>query len=124
LEQGAAKGFGFVSYDNFESSDAAIEAMNGQYLMNKSITVSYAFKKDSTGERHGSATERLLAEKNKKNKVEGSGTEGQDRRNEPVMLAPISRAELANMGMGNAAAGMQQGYPGQQAQGGYGQQGY
>jgi RNA recognition motif-containing protein len=114
-----------VSYDNFESSDAAIEAMNGQYLMNKSITVSYAFKKDSTGERHGSATERLLAEKNKKNKVEGNGImDMQQSRNEPVMLAPISRAELASMGMGNSgihfylsylhlAAGMQQEYPGQ-----------
>jgi hypothetical protein len=29
--------------------------MNGQYLMNKPITVSYAFKKDGKGERHGSA---------------------------------------------------------------------
>ncbi|CAB5201620.1 unnamed protein product [Rhizophagus irregularis] len=35
--------------------DAAIDAMNGQYLMNKPITVSYAFKKDGKGERHGSA---------------------------------------------------------------------
>jgi len=29
--------------------------MNGQYLMNKAITVSYAFKKDGKGERHGTA---------------------------------------------------------------------
>jgi splicing factor 3B subunit 4 len=48
----ASKGYGFVSYDNFESSDAAIEAMKGQYLMNKAITVSYAMKKDGK-ERHG-----------------------------------------------------------------------
>lgn len=60
-DTGALKGFGFISYDNFESSDAAIEAMDGQYLMNKQITVSYAFKKDGKGERHGSAAERLLA---------------------------------------------------------------
>ncbi|CEG72176.1 hypothetical protein G6F70_003594 [Rhizopus microsporus] len=60
-DTGAFKGFGFISYDNFESSDAAIEAMDGQYLMNKQITVSYAFKKDGKGERHGSAAERLLA---------------------------------------------------------------
>ncbi|KAF7728266.1 Splicing factor 3B subunit 4 [Apophysomyces ossiformis] len=60
-ETGNFRGFGFVSYDNFESSDAAIDAMNGQYLMNKQITVSYAYKKDGKGERHGSAAERLLA---------------------------------------------------------------
>lgn len=30
-----SKGFGFIYYDNFESSDAALEAMNGQYLMNR-----------------------------------------------------------------------------------------
>ncbi|CAB5390267.1 unnamed protein product [Rhizophagus irregularis] len=46
--------------------DAEIDAMNGQYLMNKPITVSYAFKKDGKGERHGSAAERLLAAQAKK----------------------------------------------------------
>mmetsp|Transcript_57785 Transcript_57785/g.65932 ORF Transcript_57785/g.65932 Transcript_57785/m.65932 type:complete len:348 (-) Transcript_57785:50-1093(-) len=55
------RGFGFVSFDNFDSSDNAINAMNGQYLANRVITVSYAFKKDSKTERHGSAAERLLA---------------------------------------------------------------
>lgn len=54
-ETGNSKGFGFISYDSFEASDAAIEAMNGQYLCNKAITVSYAFKKDTKGERHGSS---------------------------------------------------------------------
>ncbi|CAJ0748357.1 12224_t:CDS:2 [Entrophospora sp. SA101] len=52
-DTGNSKGYGFISYDNFDSSDAAIDAMNGQYLMNKPITVSYAFKKDGKGERHG-----------------------------------------------------------------------
>ncbi|KAI9492492.1 hypothetical protein BDB00DRAFT_828457 [Zychaea mexicana] len=66
-ETGNLKGFGFVSFDNFESSDAAIDAMNNQYLMNKQITVSYAFKKDGKGERHGSAAERLLAQQARKN---------------------------------------------------------
>ncbi|RUP50408.1 hypothetical protein BC936DRAFT_139279 [Jimgerdemannia flammicorona] len=66
-ETGNSKGYGFVSYDNFDSSDAAIDAMNGQYLMNKPITVSYAFKKDGKGERHGSAAERLLAAQARKN---------------------------------------------------------
>lgn len=55
-DTGESRGFGFVSFDSFEASDAAIEAMNGQYLCNRAITVSYAIKKDSkTGERHGSA---------------------------------------------------------------------
>ena len=40
-----------------------MDAMNGQYLCNRPISVSYAFKKDSKGERHGSAAERLLAGK-------------------------------------------------------------
>ncbi|KAI9364480.1 hypothetical protein DFJ73DRAFT_420167 [Zopfochytrium polystomum] len=66
-ELGISKGYGFVSYDNFESSDAAIEAMNSQFLMNKPITVSYAFKKDGKGERHGSAAERLIAAQAQKN---------------------------------------------------------
>ncbi|GAB4820932.1 hypothetical protein N2152v2_007978 [Parachlorella kessleri] len=64
-ESGASKGFGFVSFDGFEASDAAIEAMNGQFLMNRAITVSYAFKKDTKGERHGTPAERLLAAQKK-----------------------------------------------------------
>ena len=31
-ETGVSKGFGFVSYDNFESSDAALQAMNGNNI--------------------------------------------------------------------------------------------
>ncbi|VVD04699.1 unnamed protein product, partial [Leptidea sinapis] len=48
-------------YDTFSAfaSDAAIEAMNNQYLCNRPISVSYAFKKDVKGERHG-----LLAAQN------------------------------------------------------------
>lgn len=30
-----------------------MQAMNGQYLCNRQITVSYAYKKDTKGERHG-----------------------------------------------------------------------
>ncbi|KAG9066159.1 hypothetical protein KI688_001378 [Linnemannia hyalina] len=67
LETGQSKGYGFVSFDNFESSDAAIDAMNGQILANKPITVGYAYKKDGKGERHGSAAERLIAAQGKKN---------------------------------------------------------
>jgi splicing factor 3B subunit 4 len=61
---GNSKGFAFINYANFEASDAAIDAMNGQYLCNRAITISYAFKKDSRTERHGSAAERLLAAQN------------------------------------------------------------
>ena len=63
-ESGNSKGYAFVNFASFDASDAAIEAMNGQYLCNRPITISYAFKKDAKGERHGSAAERLLAAQN------------------------------------------------------------
>lgn len=56
-----------MSYTDFEASDAAIESMNGQFLMNKAITVQYAFKKDGKGERHGTPAERLLAAQARRN---------------------------------------------------------
>lgn len=57
-----ARRYGFIKYSRFEHSDAAIAAMNGQYICNQPITVQYAFKKDSDSrERHGSNAERLLA---------------------------------------------------------------
>lgn len=62
-----SRGHGFISYADFESADAAIEAMNHQYLMNKPIEVQYAFKKDGKGERHGTQAERLLASQARKN---------------------------------------------------------
>lgn len=46
-ETGNSKGFAFVNFASFEASDSAIEAMNGQFLCNRAITVSYAFKKDT-----------------------------------------------------------------------------
>ena len=60
-ESGASKSYGFVCYDNFDSSDMAITRMNGQYLEGKPIDVSYAYKKDAQGEKHGSIAERVLA---------------------------------------------------------------
>lgn len=51
-DTGNSRGFGFVSYDTFEASDAAIEAMNGQFLCNRPISVTYAYKKDTKGERY------------------------------------------------------------------------
>ncbi|KAH8921788.1 RNA-binding domain-containing protein, partial [Atractiella rhizophila] len=66
-ETGASKGYGFVCFESFESSDGAIESMNNQFLMNKPISVDYAFKKEGKGERHGTGAERLLAAQARKN---------------------------------------------------------
>merc|ERR1711924_61942 len=60
-ETGKSKGHGFVSFNDFEAADAASDAMNSQYLMNRKIVVQYSHKKDNTGERHGSLIERQLA---------------------------------------------------------------
>jgi splicing factor 3B subunit 4 len=61
-ESGSSKRYGFVSFDNFESSDEAINKMNGQYIAGKPIEVMYALKKDSKiGDKHGSVAERILA---------------------------------------------------------------
>ena len=65
-ETSASKGYAFVSFDSFTAADAAIAGMNGQYLGNKVIAVSYAQKKTEGAPRgnetHGSAAERLLAD--------------------------------------------------------------
>ncbi|KAH8733185.1 hypothetical protein GQ44DRAFT_766240 [Phaeosphaeriaceae sp. PMI808] len=60
-----SKGYGFISYGDFESSDSAIASMHGQYMMNKQISVQYAYKKDGKGERHGDQAERMLAKQAK-----------------------------------------------------------
>ncbi|CAE7842248.1 Sf3b4 [Symbiodinium sp. KB8] len=60
-DTGNSRGYGFVQYDSFEAADYAIECMNGQFLAGRSIVVQYAYKKDSKGERHGTAAERMLA---------------------------------------------------------------
>ena len=52
-DTGNSKGFAFVNYASFDASDAAIDSMDGQYLCNRQITVSYAFKRETKGERHG-----------------------------------------------------------------------
>lgn len=52
-DTGNSKGYAFINFASFEAADAAIESMNGQYLCNRPISISYAFKKDSKGERHG-----------------------------------------------------------------------
>ncbi|TRX95443.1 hypothetical protein FHL15_003774 [Xylaria flabelliformis] len=68
-DNGLSKGYGFVSYSTFEASDDAINNMNGQFLMNKDVSVQYAYKKDGKGERHGDNAERMLAAQAKKHNV-------------------------------------------------------
>jgi len=65
-----SKGYGFVSFTDFEASDTATANMNGQYLMNKEISVQYAYKKDGKGERHGDQAERMLAAQARKHNVQ------------------------------------------------------
>jgi len=60
-ETTTSKNYGFVSFDNFDSSDMSIRHMQGQYVEGKPIDVSYAYKKDSHGDKHGSLAERKLA---------------------------------------------------------------
>jgi RNA recognition motif-containing protein len=59
-ETGNSRGFAFVGYDSFEAADASIEAMNGQFLCNRQINVTYAYKKDTKGERHGTVAGAVL----------------------------------------------------------------
>lgn len=61
IESNESKNFGFVCFDNFESSDTAIKQMDGQYLCGKPIKVTYAYKSDSKKEKHGSVAERIIA---------------------------------------------------------------
>lgn len=63
-DTGNSKGYAFINFASFEAADAALEAMNGQFLCNRAISISFAFKKDSKGERHGSAAERFMAKQN------------------------------------------------------------
>jgi splicing factor 3B subunit 4 len=44
--------------------------MNGQYLMNKQVSVQYAYKKDGKGERHGDEAERMLSAQARKHNVQ------------------------------------------------------
>jgi len=63
-DESGTRCYAFLSFDNFESSDASIASMNGQYLAGRAISVTYALKKDSKTERHGGTAERILAARN------------------------------------------------------------
>lgn len=92
-QNNVSKGYGFVSYDSFEASDAARETMNGQYVLSKQITVEYAYKKDGKGERHGDEAERKLAAEGKKHNVV---PEQQPLPPAFLMSAPTSATPAAN----------------------------
>ena len=68
-DNGLSKGYGFVSYSSFDASDDAKANMHGQFLMNKDVSVDYAYKKDGKGERHGDMAERMLAQQAKKHNI-------------------------------------------------------
>jgi splicing factor 3B subunit 4 len=113
-----SKGYGFVSFSNFESSDEAIANMHGQFLANKEITVQYAYKKDGKGERHGDAAERLLASQAREHNVEvptQQGMQGLFNPNQvplggPVQAPPTPMAPGMNGGF-NAPPGFGNGVP-------------
>ncbi|KAG7640819.1 RNA recognition motif domain [Arabidopsis suecica] len=90
-DTGNPRGFGFISYDSFEASDAAIEAMTGQYLSNRQITVTYAYKKDTKEERHGTPEERLLAANSQRSRPHKLFATGPSTHNAPKVngLQPV-----------------------------------
>jgi splicing factor 3B subunit 4 len=85
-----SKGFAFINFDTFEAADSAIEQMNNQYLACRAITVTYAFKKDSKTERHGTMAERILAANNPY-----KADRGNMRRSMPVLQQPIQIPQQA-----------------------------
>ena len=97
-QSGVSKGFGFISFDSFESSDNAIKTMHGQFFSNKVINVEYAYKKETKGERHGSAAERLLAANRPRNLQVGMlyGNEQMDYRKETALVLPPSLLPTLN----------------------------
>ncbi|KFZ05670.1 hypothetical protein V501_08135 [Pseudogymnoascus sp. VKM F-4519 (FW-2642)] len=56
-----SKGYAFLSYASFDAADDAVANMHGQTLLDRAISVQYAYKKDGKGERHGDPAERILA---------------------------------------------------------------
>ncbi|OBT73861.1 hypothetical protein VF21_06678 [Pseudogymnoascus sp. 05NY08] len=56
-----SKGYAFLSYASFDAADDAVANMHGQTLLDRAISVQYAYKKDGKGERHGDPAERMLA---------------------------------------------------------------
>lgn len=59
----------FIEFADFESSDLAIEKLNGATLMNNKLRISYAYKSGADGKKgfHGDKAERELAKQAKLN---------------------------------------------------------
>ncbi len=75
--------------------------MNGQYLCNRPITISFAFKKDSKGERHGSEAERFLAAQNPLPQAERPHQLFADAPpTHPQSVAAMNQANVMQQGMG------------------------
>ena len=104
-ESGMSKKYGFVSFDNFDSSDEAIKKMNGQYISGKPIEITYAMKKDTKGgEKHGSVAERILAANRPVNILASSGENGMPpaMTGFPSMMNPnFNLPPMQNMGIPN-----------------------
>lgn len=68
LKQGLLR-CAYICYSTFEHSDAALEKLNNQMVMNKCISIDYAYKEGSKTEKHGDEVERLLDEEAKRHSV-------------------------------------------------------
>lgn len=66
-DNGKSNGHGLVTFETFDAADKAIANMNDQLLMSQLCIVEYAYK-DSSGNRHGDESERLLAKEAEKNR--------------------------------------------------------
>ncbi|KAF5249936.1 hypothetical protein FANTH_4799 [Fusarium anthophilum] len=113
-ESGASKGFGFISFADFESSDAAIANLHGQYILSKEVSVQYAFKKDGKGERHGDEAERELAAQAKKRNIvpEAQPVPQAFLQPPPVAAAPPAGFDPSVMGRMPPVGAPPQGIPG------------
>lgn len=57
----------YVYFKNYEDSDKAIETLNGQLVVNRKITIDYAFKENGKGNaKYGEEVDRLLNREAKK----------------------------------------------------------
>ncbi|GAM86856.1 hypothetical protein ANO11243_048760 [Dothideomycetidae sp. 11243] len=104
-ENGLSKGFGFISFTDFDAADTAIETLNGAILANKEVNVAYALKKDGSGVRHGDAAERALAASGKAKGI----TPNVEPINLGIVNAPVAMQPPQHMGQPN-------GYPPQPPQ--------
>lgn len=77
-ETGESKCHGFVTFEDFDSSDNAIKSLDGKMLMNSKVSVSYAYKSGTKQKvKHGDKVERILAanaKRNLSNSGSGSGS--------------------------------------------------